>query len=81
MNGVGIDTLVDLYESDGAKLFEPNGWLLDAQSKQQDRAPAQSPEELLGSGPGIFKCQYVNTGLQSVAETLVGNGALSSASR
>ncbi|MDQ0568810.1 putative acylesterase/phospholipase RssA [Variovorax paradoxus] len=80
-SNVGIDAIVDLYQNEGAKIFEPNGWWLDAQAKQQDRAPARSAEELLGSGPGIFKCQYVNTGLQAVAQKLVGNGALSSASR
>jgi len=81
VNGVGIDAIVDLYENEGSTIFKPNGWLLDAQAKQQDKAPAQSTEELLGSGPGIFECQYVNTGLQSVAQKLVGSGALSSAGR
>jgi len=81
VSNVGIDAIVNLYQNEGAKIFEPNGWLLDAQAKQQDRAPAQSAEELLGSGPGIFRCQYVNTGLQKVAQNLVGTGALSSASR
>ncbi|WP_454908741.1 patatin-like phospholipase family protein [Variovorax gossypii] len=81
VNNVDIDAIVNVYQNDGAKIFQPNGWLLDAQARQQDRAPAQSTEDLLGSGPGIFKCQYVNTGLQTVAQQLVGNGALSSASR
>jgi hypothetical protein len=81
VSGVDIDAIVDLYENQGATIFEPNGWLLDAQAKQQDRRPAQSTEELLGSGPGIFKSQYVNTGLQKVAQQLVGTGALSSAKR
>ncbi len=81
VNDVGIDAIVNLYENEGGKIFEPNGWLLDAQAKQQDRAPAQSTEELLGSGPGFFSCQYVNTGLQTVARQMVGTGALSSASR
>ncbi|MGJ7503171.1 patatin-like phospholipase family protein [Variovorax sp. ZT5P49] len=81
VNNVSIDDIVNTYQNDGSKIFEPNGWLLDAQAKQQDRAPAQSAEDLLGSGPGIFKCQYVNTGLQTVAQNLVGTGALSSASR
>lgn len=81
VNNVDIDAIVDVYRNDGAKIFEPNGWLLDARAKQADRAPAQSAEELLGSGPGIFSCQYVNTGLQTVARNLVGDGALSSASR
>ncbi|HEX7868410.1 MAG TPA: patatin-like phospholipase family protein [Variovorax sp.] len=81
VNNVGIDAIVKLYENEGSTIFKPNGWFLDAQAKQQDRAAAQSTEDLLGSGPGIFKCQYVNTGLQSVAQNLVGSGALSSASR
>ena len=81
VNGVAIGDIVNVYENDGATIFKPNGWLLDAQVKQQDRAPARSTEELLGSGPGIFECQYVNTGLQQVAQQLVGSGALSSASR
>jgi hypothetical protein len=82
VNKVSIDKIVSVYQNDGSTIFKPNGWLLDAQAKQQDRAPAQSTEDLLGSGPGIFKCQYVNTGLQSVAQQLVGSGgALSSASR
>lgn len=81
VNNVDIGTVVDVYKHKGADIFESNGWLLDAQAKQQDRAPALSAEELLGSGPGILSCQYVNTGLQSVASKLVGDGALSSASR
>ncbi len=81
VSNVGIDAIVNLYQNEGDKIFEPNGWLLDAQAKQQDRVPAQSTEELLGSGPGIFRCQYVNTGLQTVAQQLVGTGALSSAGR
>ena len=81
VSDVGIDAIVNLYENEGDKIFEPNGWLLDAQLKQQDRAPAQSAAELLGSGPGIFRCQYVNTGLKTVAQQLVGTGAMSSASR
>ncbi|KIQ36255.1 patatin [Variovorax paradoxus] len=81
VSDVGIDAIVNLYENEGDKIFEPNGWLLNAQLKQQDRAPAQSAAELLGSGPGIFRCQYVNTGLKTVAQQLVGTGAMSSASR
>ena len=81
VNGIDIDKIVHTYENDGATIFTPNGWLLDAEAKQQDRAPAQTSEDLLGSGPGIFSCQYVNTGLRSVAEQLVGNHPLSSASR
>lgn len=81
VSNVGIDAIVNLYENEGDKIFEPNGWLLDAQAKQQDRAPAESAQELLGSGPGIFKSQYVNTGLKTVAQQLVGTGAMSSASR
>ncbi|MDQ0045026.1 patatin-like phospholipase family protein [Variovorax boronicumulans] len=81
VSGVDIGAIVDLYKNHGATIFQPNGWLLDAQAKQQDRPPAQSNEELLGSGPGIFSCQYVNTGLATVARKLVGNGAMSSASR
>jgi len=81
VSGVDIDKIVNLYENQGSTIFEPNGWLLDAEAKQQDRAPAESTAEMLGSGPGMFKCQYVNTGLQKVAQQLVGTGALSSAKR
>lgn len=81
VSNVPIDRIVDIYKTEGATIFQPNGWLLDAQAKQQDKAPAQSAEELLGSGPGMFSCQYVNSGLQKVALQLVGKGALSSATR
>ena len=81
VSNVDIATIVDLYKHDGSTIFTPNGWLLDAQAKQQDRTPAQSTEDLLGSGPGIFYCQYVNTGVQQVATQLVGTGAMSSANR
>ncbi|GAA0700003.1 patatin-like phospholipase family protein [Dyella marensis] len=81
VNNVDIGRIVDLYKHDGSTIFTPNGWLLDAQARQRDKAPAQATEDLLGSGPGIFSCQYVNTGLQSVAKKLVGTGPLSSASR
>ncbi|MGO4700589.1 patatin-like phospholipase family protein [Dyella sp. 2RAB6] len=81
VSNVDIDHIVNIYKKEGSTIFQSNGWLLDAQAKQQDRAPAQSAEDLLGSGPGFFSCQYVNTGLQQVARQLVGNGPLSSASR
>lgn len=81
VSNVGIDAIVDTYLNDGATIFEPNGWLLDAEAKQRDQAPAQSTAELLASGPGMFSCQYVNTGLRSVAQSLVGAGPLSSAGR
>lgn len=81
VSGVDIGTIVDVYSTKGSTIFQPNGWLLDAEARQQDQAPAQSTEELLGSGPGIFKCQYVNTGLAQVAKALVGTGTLASANR
>ena len=81
VSGVDIGTIVDVYTNKGSTIFKPNGWLLDAQARQQDKAPAQSAEELLDSGPGIFRCQYVNTGLEQVAKSLVGTGTVASASR
>ncbi len=81
VSNTGIGTIVDTYLHDGATIFQPNGWLLDAEAKQRDRAPAQSSAELIGSGPGMFSCQYVNTGLRDVATNLVGTTPLSSASR
>ena len=81
VSGVDIGTIVKVYTSEGSTIFKPNGWLLEAQARQQVQAPARSAEDLLGSGPGIFECQYVNTGLQKVAQQLVGTGSLASASR
>ena len=75
-NGQTIDTIVDVYTNKGSTIFQPNGWLLDAQARPQNQAPAQSAQEL-GSGPGLFKCQYVNTGLKQVAGSMV-SGKLSS---
>ncbi|AOK06069.1 patatin-like phospholipase family protein [Burkholderia sp. AU28942] len=66
--GVSISEIVDIYRTKGSVIFRENGaWLAQKQALEQDAVLA---------GPGVFQCQYVNTGLQDVAKSLVGNGKL-----
>jgi patatin-like phospholipase/acyl hydrolase len=80
VSGVDIGAIVNVYVNEGATIFKPNGWLAEAQA-QPRAAAAQSAEALLGSGPGLLECQYVNTGLHHVARKLVGSGPVASANR
>ncbi|OXI78810.1 patatin [Burkholderia sp. AU33423] len=66
--GVSISEIVDIYRTKGSVIFRENGaWLAQKQAPEQDTILA---------GPGVYQCQYVNTGLQEIAKSLVGNGKL-----
>lgn len=73
-NDVPISKIVDVYENDGSKIFEPNGWLLE--DAAQEPAP-RGDLEAFGSGPGIMSCQYKNDGLIGIAKQLLGDRRLS----
>lgn len=50
-NEVSIGRIIKIYENEGSKIFEPNGWLLE----EKARKPATRGElETFGSGPGIL---------------------------
>jgi hypothetical protein len=72
-NGVSISEIVDIYRTKGSVIFQENdAWLAQKQAVEQGTVFA---------GPGFFQCQYVNTGLQQIARSLVGNGKLADLSR
>ncbi|GAB2885749.1 patatin-like phospholipase family protein [Paraburkholderia jirisanensis] len=73
-NGVPIAQIVNMYETQGAEIFEENSWW----TARKD-ALAEGVSTL--AGPGIFVCQYVSTGLEKVAEQLLGSQTLSSVQR
>lgn len=77
-NNTLIDKIIQIYETKGSTIFEPNGWILE--EKEKERPVPQSIEEL-GAGPGVLSCQYTNTGLISIAQTLFGNNTLSKAEK
>lgn len=77
-NGVPIGKIVDIYLNQGSIVFTPNGWLLE--NKQQQRPMGASIAEL-AEGPGFFASQYVNTGLKTIAQNLLGSALLSSAKK
>lgn len=77
-NGVPIAQIVDVYLKEGSTVFTPNGWLLTQDEKQQVKEPDATSIEELGSGPGFFSCQYVNTGLKKIARTWVGDAPIAS---
>ena len=72
--GKDICDIVDIYRNDGEKIFEKNGWLLEAERVQGP--PPESAGEMR-SGPGVFSCQYKNDGLKKIAKKLLGNQKLS----
>lgn len=81
-NDVPLARIIDVYRNEGGKIFLPNGWLLE--DKRADVAPPESVgdvEQLLGAGPGIFSCQYTNTGLHGIAQELLGDTPLSATNR
>lgn len=73
-NGVNIDDIVNIYQNEGSTIFKPNGWF-DAEVPEQRSIP-ESVEEV-DSGPGIFSCQYTNTGVESIAKKLLGSNKIS----
>lgn len=71
--GVSISEIVDIYRTKGSVIFRENGaWLAQKQALELETVLA---------GPGMIQCQYVNTGLQEIAKSLVGNGKLADLSR
>lgn len=77
-NNTSIDEIIHLYEAEGSTIFKPNKWTLE--EKEKERPVPQSVEELV-AGPGIFSCQYTNTGLISIAQKLFGSKSLSEAEK
>ncbi|KML58190.1 patatin [Burkholderia cepacia] len=72
-HGAPIAEIVDIYRTQGSAIFKENSaWLT------QQQAPGQDAEL---AGPGLFACQYVNTGLQQIARKLLGTGKLADLSR
>src|SRR5690606_32337555 len=83
LNGVAIDDIIHIYQTQGSIIFEPNGWSLQQQRTLRPR-PAkldalEGLEEL--TGPGLFYCQYKNDGLQEIAARLLGEKTLADADR
>ncbi|PPU73627.1 patatin-like phospholipase family protein [Xanthomonas sp. NCPPB 1638] len=77
VNGVPIEQIIKMYMTQGATIFESNGWLL-----AQEAASQQPPlDSALGSGPGFLSSQYKNDGLLTVAKHLLGSTPLSAAKR
>ncbi|MGU7774987.1 patatin-like phospholipase family protein [Burkholderia sp. MR1-5-21] len=71
--GASISEIVDIYRTKGSVIFRENGaWLAQKPALEQTNVLA---------GPGVFECQYVNTGLQEIAKSLVGNSKLADLSR
>ncbi|MEB2607699.1 patatin-like phospholipase family protein [Burkholderia cenocepacia] len=78
--GVSISEIVDIYRTKGPVIFRENGaWLAQKQALEQH--PQALEQGTVLAGPGVFQCQYVNTGLQEIAKSLVGNGKLADLSR
>ncbi|MFC7520003.1 patatin-like phospholipase family protein [Xanthomonas populi] len=77
VQNVPIGTIIEMYMTKGASIFEPNGWLLDQQAQPQQ----QGLNAALGSGPGFFSSQYKNDGLIQIASGLLGATPLADAKR
>ncbi|MCE4300052.1 patatin-like phospholipase family protein [Xanthomonas hortorum] len=77
VQNVSINTIIEMYMTKGASIFEPNGWLLDQQAESQQ----QGMDATLGSGPGFFSSQYKNDGLIQIASGLLGTTSLADAKR
>ncbi|TCW83967.1 patatin [Burkholderia sp. SRS-46] len=72
-HGAPIADIVDIYRTQGSAIFKKNSaWLAQQQALEQGAELA---------GPGIWACQYVNTGLQQIAGTLLGTSKLTDLSR
>jgi hypothetical protein len=76
--GVSIDDIIGIYKNQGSTIFTGNDDFLDA--RKAGAGVAHSIEEMT-SGPGYFSCQYTNTGLIQVAESLMGNSSLKDMSK
>lgn len=77
-HGVSIDKIVSIYKNDGKEIFKPNGWLLEEGKVYQGSADGK---EGAFEGPGYFECEYVNTGIKKLAESLFSDAKLSSSKR
>ncbi|MEM7043495.1 MAG: patatin-like phospholipase family protein [Pseudomonadota bacterium] len=77
--GVPIDTIVDVYMTKGAKIFETNGLLVSDDNDVVLRMRGSGADEELQSGPGLFSCQYTNKGLIEVVRSIVGEMSLKDA--
>ncbi|WP_349778655.1 patatin-like phospholipase family protein [Xanthomonas sp. WHRI 6108] len=77
VKNVPIGTIIEMYMTKGASIFEPNGWLLDQQAQVQ----RQGVDAALGSGPGFFSSQYKNDGLIQIASGLLGTTQLAQVQR
>lgn len=73
--GVKVDAVINIYQTQGKKIFDPNGWLLENAAKlAEDMDPDAA--DVLFSGPGVFECQYTNKGLIEIATKLLGSTLL-----
>lgn len=79
-SGVPISKIVSIYETEGSKIFEPNGWLLEVKAQAPEQAD-RGDLEVFGSGPGVLSCQYKNDGLIAIAKDLLGDRLLSDATK
>lgn len=71
--GAPIAEIVDIYRTQGAAIFKKNGaWLEQQQALEQGTVQA---------GPGLRACEYVNTGVQQIANKLLGTARLTDVSR
>lgn len=68
-NGISVEKIVDIYQSEGANIFVPNDGLR-AKNSKRPVARRQANLRIFASGPGIFECQYKSTGLSAIAEAL-----------
>lgn len=68
--GKDICDIVDIYRHDGERIFEKNGWLLEAERVQ---GPPPDGQEAVFSGPGLAWSQYKNDGLKKIAKHLLGD--------
>lgn len=77
-HGVSIDRIIDIYEHEGSKIFQPNAWL-----QEEGRNIQGGPGTTAGmmGGPGVSRCQYTNDGLREVAQNLFGAATLASSAK
>ncbi|KGU75330.1 patatin-like phospholipase family protein [Burkholderia pseudomallei] len=69
--GVSISEVVDVYRNRGGEIFQESGaWL------EQRATIATDASFAAFAGPGLFACQYVNTGLKRIAQELLRGGDL-----
>jgi patatin-like phospholipase/acyl hydrolase len=76
-HGIHIDDIIAIY-SNGKDIFTSNpGTETDLEKYIDPHGGNDTASYLLGGGPGIFSCQYTNTGLLRIAQNHFGNTKLS----